>query len=155
MKKILFILLLIGGCCTSKEFVEVPSKRFVPNGSRYIEVQSSFKTVVNVFKKNNIGVLSYGENGGVTEEILLDGETRARYEMYVLNDSTIKITAWWGYTNKTKEKMVFFVGPSLTSALSSDLLKPVIYDRDSKRPKKVFDYMCSLFDKERIYYEYR
>jgi len=147
MKKLVLFILsftLIFSCTTYKEFVSVQSPAKIPDGTQDIILTESIETVKQAFKNKGIMIKSM-EGGFETEEIMLDEGTRAMYKVHEFDDQ-VRITAFWGITQKVKSQMIVWAGAAAASAYDVHAWDKVIYDNNTKRPKRVFDYAVQIID---------
>jgi hypothetical protein len=154
MKKLLVVLLsiMMASCATYKEYVSVVPSSQTPNGTKALIVpNTSIEQIKQVFKNNQILYKTF-ETGIETEIIMLDEGTKAQYKVYAF-DSDLKITAYWGITDKVKSQMVIWAGANAASAYNTESMDLVLYDSKALRPKKVFDYVTQLLNKENIIYQ--
>jgi len=156
MKKLILViltLLFIHSCTTYKEFVTIQPKNNIPNGTQYIILNENLETVKQAFKNKGIMIKSM-EGGFETEEILLDEGTRAMYKAHEF-DEQVRITAFWGITQKVKSQIIVWAGAAAASAYDVHAWDQVIYDKDAIRPKKVFDYAVQIIETNNIQYSFR
>ena len=146
-------LLFITSCVTYKELASVQNKTDIPQGTQAIIVTGDLEKVKEAFKNKGI-LLESMEGGFKTDGILLDEGTRAMYKANEF-DNQIKITAFWGITQKVKSQMVVWAGASASSAYDVNAWDQVIYDKDSKRPKKVFDYAVQIIEENHLNFSFR
>ncbi|RLD55451.1 MAG: hypothetical protein DRJ01_16640 [Bacteroidetes bacterium] len=146
-------LLTIVSCTSYKEFVSVQNKNNIPDGTQAIILTSDIETVKQAFKNKGI-MLSSIEGGFKTEEILLDEGTRAMYKAHTF-DNQIKITAFWGITQKVKSNIVVWAGADAASAYDVRAWDKVIYERDMKRPKRVFDFAVQIIEESNLKFSFR
>ena len=67
-------------------------------------------------------------------------------------DNQIRITAFWGITQKVKSQMTVWAGADAASAYEIDTWDRVIYENKSTRPKKVFDYAIQIIESSNLKY---
>jgi hypothetical protein len=146
-------LLTIVSCTSYKEFVSVQNKNYIPNGTQAIILTSDIETVKQAFKNKGI-MLSSMEGGFKTEELLLDEGTRAMYKAHTF-DNQVKITAFWGITQKVKSNIIVWAGADAASAYDVHAWDKVIYEQDAKRPKRVFDYVVQIIEESNLKYSFR
>jgi hypothetical protein len=147
MKKVMILVMVVStilftGCFSYKSFISVTPAIDVANGSTEIIARGCLNDVKTVLKKNLIMYKEY-EGGIETEEILIDEGTRAKYKIYQYDDM-IKMISFWGITQAVKSQIIVFAGYSAASAYSTEGYTRVIYDRDVKRPARVFSYGYQL-----------
>jgi hypothetical protein len=156
MKKQLLLLATIfclTSCTTLKPLVNVSSRLDVPDNTQAIVLSETLDKVKEAFKSKGLMIQSL-EGGFKTEEILLDEGTRALYKVNQFDDQ-IRITAFWGITQKVKSQMVVWAGADAASAYDVNAWDQVIYDNTAKRPKKVFDYLIQILTESNLKYSYR
>ncbi len=136
MKKLTLLLIatLFYSCTTYKEFVKVQTKNNIPNGTQYIILNDDIGTIKQAFKNKGIMIKSM-EGGFKTEEMLLDEGTRAMYKAHEF-DEQIRVTAFWGITQKVKSQIIVWAGSAAASAYDVHAWDQVIYDKNKERPKK-------------------
>lgn len=120
----LILALLFTTSCARHNFVPVTSLLNVPRGTTQFYVDIDIETAKEALHANTISYY-HGEFGLETEDILLDERTRAKYDIYPLDSTTIKVVPHWGITKKWKR---------------------VVYKSSEISPKKVFDYGVGLFN---------
>lgn len=153
MKRIL-TLVMIGSllsCMSYKQYIEVPDYKAVPEGKKEIYVMTSLDKMKEVLQKNNIFYNEMpGNQGIITEVILIDEGTRAQYRIYVVqNETALLIVPYWGITDRVKSEIAIVVGNDSAQLVDDKDFKRVIYEKAAKRPKKVFDYGCFLASQTR------
>ena len=156
MKKLIWgtlIFVVIQSCGTYMEFVKVQPYNNIPNGTQYIILNENIETLKQVFKSNGIMIKSM-EGSFETEELLLDEGTRAMYKVHEFDDQ-VRITAFWGVTQKVKSQMIVWAGTAAASAYDVHAWDQVVYDQDVKRPKRVFDYAVQIIETNNLKYSYR
>ena len=94
------------------------------------------------------------EGGFKTDEILLDEGTRAMYKVNQF-DNQVRITAFWGITQKVKSQMIIWVGADMASAYDVNAWDQVIYDKNEPRPKRVFDYAVQIISESNLKFTFR
>jgi hypothetical protein len=94
------------------------------------------------------------EGGFETEEILLDEGIRAMYKAHEFNNQ-VRITTFCGITQKIKSQMIVWARADVASAYDVHAWNQVIYDKDLKRPKKVFDYAVQIIEANNLKYSFR
>lgn len=146
-----FALIMISSCTPYKEFVSVQNWNDVPDGTQSIILTTSIDTLKEAFKNKGIMIKSL-EGGFETEEIFLDEGTRAMYKVHEFDDN-IRISAFWGITQKVKSQMTVWGGAAAASSYEIDTWDRVIYDNKSTRPKKVFDYAIQILEERKIDYD--
>jgi len=154
MKKLFIVLLsiMMSSCVTYKEYVSVAPSTQIPNGTKALIVpNTSIEQIKQVFKNNQILYKTF-ETGIETEIIMLDEGTKAQYKVYTFNND-LKITAYWGITDKVKSQMVIWAGANAASAYNTESMDLVLYNNKALRPKRVFDYLTQLLNKENIKYQ--
>lgn len=154
MKKLFIVLLsiMMSSCVTYKEYVSVAPSTQIPNGTKALIVpNTSIEQIKQVFKNNQILYKTF-ETGIETEIIVLDEGTKAQYKVYTFNND-LKITAYWGITDKVKSQMVIWAGANAASAYNTKSMDLVLYNNKALRPKRVFDYLTQLLNKENIKYQ--
>lgn len=153
-KALIFTMILfVAVSCSYKEYIYVQNQNNIPDGTRTIILMTDIETTKNAFKKQGI-MLSSMDGGFKTEEILLDEGTRAMYKAHEF-DGQIKLTAFWGITQKVKSDLVVFAGANAASAYDVNAWDRVIYDSGAKRSKKVFDYVLQIILKSKLQYRLR
>jgi len=150
---ITLIFLFFSSCTTYKEFVSVQYRNNIPDGTQDIILTDNIDKVKEAFKNKGI-MLKSMEGGFETEEILLDEGTRAMYKAHEF-DNQIRITAFWGITQKVKSQMTVWAGHDAASAYDVHAWDKVIYDNKSKRPKRVFDYVVQIINANKLQYSLR
>ena len=156
MKRILitfFTILTLSSCMTYKVFIPVQANNNIPDGTQEIILTENIDTVKQAFKNKGI-MLKSMEGGFETEELLLDEGTRAMYKVHEFDDQ-VRITAFWGITSKVKSQMVVWAGYAASSAYDVHSWDKVIYDKNSTRPKKVFDYAIQIVEASNLQYKLR
>jgi len=146
-------LLMITSCVTYKELASVQNKNGIPQGTQAIIVTGDVGKVKEAFKNKGILLVSM-EGGFKTDEILLDEGTRAMYKANDF-DGQIKITAFWGITQKVKSQMIVWAGANAASAYDVNAWDQVIYDKNAKRSKKVFDYAVQIMEENHLNFSFR
>lgn len=146
-------LLFIPSCTTYSDIVTVQPKNNVPNDTKYIVLNEDIETVKQAFKNKGIMIKSM-DGGFETEEILLDEGTRAMYKVHEFDDQ-VRVSAFWGITQKVKSQMIVWAGAAAASAYDITSLDQVIYDKDIKRPKRVFDYAVQIIEANNLKYSFR
>ena len=147
MKRNLLIILTVlfmSSCTTYKVFVPVNERTDIPDGVQYIVLNENIDSVKNAFKNNGILIKSM-EGGFETEEILLDEGTRAKYKAHAF-DNQVRISAFWGITQKVKSHMIMVAGTAYASSYDVNAWNKVLYDNKSARPKRVFDYAVQIIE---------
>jgi hypothetical protein len=153
MKNLLLVILalvFISSCASYKEFVSIQTKNNIPDGTQSIILTENIDTVKQAFKNKGIMIKSM-EGGFETEELLLDEGTRAMYKVHEY-DSQIRITAFWGITQKVKSQMTVWAGMAAASAYDVQAWDRVIYENKSSRPKRVFDYAIQIIEANNLKY---
>jgi hypothetical protein len=140
-------------CTTYKELVSVQNRTNISDGTKDIILTQDLETVKTAFTSSGI-MLQSMEGGFETEEILLDEGTRAKYKAHVF-DNQIRITAFWGITQKVKSEMTVWAGQAAASAYDVQGWDQVNYDNKSSRPKKVFDYAVQVVEANSLQYKLR
>jgi hypothetical protein len=156
MKKLLLNLVtsaILISCTTYKPLVNVSSRSDVPNNTQAIVINETIDKVKEAFKKNGLMIQSL-EGGFKTEEILLDEGTRAMYKVNQF-DTELRLTAFWGITQKVKSQIIVWAGAEAASAYDVSAWDQVIYDRKDLRPKAVFDYAVQILVENNIKFSYR
>lgn len=154
MKKLFIVLLsiMMSSCVTYKEYVSVAPSTQIPNGTKALIVpNTSIEQIKQVFKNNQILYKTF-ETGIETEIIMLDEGTKAQYKVYTFNND-LKITAYWGIADKVKSQMVIWADANAASAYNTESMDLVLYNNKALRPKRVFDYLTQLLNKENIKYQ--
>jgi hypothetical protein len=153
MKRNLLIILTVlfmSSCTTYKVFVPVNERTGIPDGVQYIVLNENIDSVKNAFKNKGILIKSM-EGGFETEEILLDEGTRAKYKAHAFDDQ-VRISAFWGITQKVKSQMTVWAGTAAASSYDVNAWDKVLYDNNSKRPKRVFDYAVQIIESNNMEY---
>lgn len=141
---IILSFLFMCSCSTYKSFVPVKAKADIPDGVQYIVLNETLDSVKNAFKNKGILIKSM-EGGFETEEILLDEGTRAKYKAHAF-DNQVRISAFWGITQKVKSQITVWAGADAASAYDVNAWDKVLYDNKSARPKLVFDYAVEIIE---------
>jgi hypothetical protein len=147
MKPLLLVLIVISsGCYTYQNFVEVPPRTDIPNGTTEFFVATDIPSIQNSLRVNTI---AYTENevGIETQEIILDEGTRAKYSVYQIDTILVKVVPFWGYTDRVKSEVAVWAGYAAASTMSNEMTRIVYKKTSESRPKKVFDYGVYLFEK--------
>lgn len=143
MKKLLFFILFLPGC-TYKTYITVLPRMDVPSGSKEFVVYAPMDSLLNRLKAHSI-LYNFNESGVQTEEFLIDEGTRARINLYPMEDA-VKVVPFWGITDRVRSDMAIAVGYATASTYSNEL-KRVTYRKSEARPKMAFDYSVQVFDK--------
>jgi len=151
--RIAVAILTITSCVTYKPLTSVQNRNDIPKGTQAIIVTGEIKKVKEAFKNKGIMLQSL-EGGFKTDEILLDEGTRAMYKANEF-DNQIKILAYWGITQKAKSQMIFWSGADVASAYDVNAWDQVIYRKNDKRPKMVFDYAVQILGENNINFSFR
>jgi len=149
----ILVLVLISSCTAYQTFITVNPRSDIPNGTQNIILNEDIEIVKQAFKKSGTMVKSL-EGGFETEEILIDEGTRAMYKVHEF-DEQVRVTAFWGITQKVKSEMVVWAGADAASAYDVHSWDQVVYDRDVKRPKRVFDYAIQIIEAYNLNYTLR
>lgn len=139
---------MLTSCVTYKELVTVQNKNNIPQGTQAIIVTGELEKVKEAFQSKGILLISM-DGGFKTDEVMLDEGTRAMFKANAF-DNQIKITAFWGITQKVKSQIIVFAGANAASAYDVNAWDQVIYDKDAKRPKKVFDYAVQIIEEGKL-----
>jgi|GEM_PF-1600914 len=147
MKSILLLFALIGvsSCYTYQSFVTVKSRTDVPEGSTEYIISAPLDEIKDSLRANYIA-FDLHDQAVITQEVLLDEGTRARYEIYSLDSALIKVVPYWGYTDKVKSETAVWLGYAAASTMSTEMTR-VIYKKDAARPKRVFDYGVQILSR--------
>jgi hypothetical protein len=150
---LMFLILSVSSCSTYTEIVSVQNRDNVPDGTKDIIVSGDLEIVKAAFTANGIMVKSM-EGGFITEDMLLDEGTRAMYKVHDF-DNQIRITSFWGITQKVKSEIILWAGAEAASAYDVEAFDQVIYDKSSSRSKKVFDYAIQIIESGNLSYTLR
>jgi hypothetical protein len=156
MRKLLSILMILCGlssCTTYKPLVNVTGRSDIPDNTQAIILSENIDKIKEAFKAKGIMIESL-EGGFKTEEILLDEGTRAMYKVNQF-DNQVRITAFWGITQKVKSQMIVWAGADAASAYDVNAWDQVIYDNKAARPKRVFDYAVQILNESNFKYSFR
>ena len=145
--------IMLSSCTTYKELVTVQNRTNIPDGTKDIILTEDLETVKAAFINSGIMVQSK-EGGFETEEMLLDEGTRAKYKAHVF-DNQIRVTAFWGITQKVKGEITAWAGQAAASAYDVKAVDQVIYDNKATRSKKVFDYAVQVLEANNLQYNLR
>jgi len=154
MKKIILTsltVLMLTSCAAYKQYIYVQERNNIPEGTQSILLTENIETVKKAFTDKGIMVRSM-EGGFETEEILLDEGTRAMYKIHEFDDQ-IRITAFWGITQKVKSTMIVWAGYEAASAYDVHAWNKVVYEKRSFRSKKVFDYAIQIIETSQLNYD--
>jgi len=149
----LVFIITMTSCVTYQEMVNVTGRLDIPEKTQAIIINDSLTKVKEAFKKKGIMIETL-EGGFKTEEILLDEGTRAMYKVHQF-DNQVRITAFWGITQKVKSQIVLWAGADAASAYDVNAWDQVIYSKDSGRPKKVFDYAVQIVSENNLNFTFR
>lgn len=153
-KTLFFIFILIGTSCTTyRVFIPVADRNDIPDGTQYIITKSEIEQVKTIF--NNNGLMTRSFDGGFeTEAFLIDEGTRAMYKVHQF-DEHIRISAFWGITQKVKAQIGALAGHAASSSYDVHAFDQVIYGSAVKRPKQVFDYAVQLLESGNQAYSFK
>lgn len=156
MKKLLLLtigsIFLFFSCMTYKEYISVKPSNKIPDGTQSIIIpNTSIDNIKELFKDNQIMYKTF-ETGIETEIVLLDEGTKAQYKVYEF-DNNIKITSYYGITDKVKSQMVLWAGAAAASAYDTQSMNIVVYNENLLKPKRVFDYLVQMLETKGIEYQ--
>lgn len=148
MKNLLLLAVFLTGCTTYKSFVTVTSRDDIPEGTKEFLVNKSLSELKAKLKAETIPY-NTTEWGIATHEVMIDEGTRAVYNLYELDSTSVKVVPYWGYTDKVISEAQLWGGTAATNSMS-DEMKRVMYKRRELRPKSVFDYGVQLFGADKF-----
>ncbi len=156
MKKISLIIILtaiLASCTGYKEFVQVQPRNYIPDGTMYLFVNADLETVQQAF--NHAGIMTKSMDGGFeTEGMLLDEGTRAMYKVHAFDDQ-VRVSSFYGITQKVKSSMVVYAGAAAASAYDVNAWDQVVYDKRMSRSKRVFDYSIQIIETAGLGFSFR
>lgn len=138
------------GCTTYRDLVTVTPRNDVPEGSTAIIVSAKIDEVKKMFIDNGV-MLRTLEGGIETESVQLDEGTRAMFKAHDFDES-VRITAFWGITQKAKRDIQLSLGDQAADQFDVNAWEQVIYKRNALRPKKVFDFGLNMVTRSGIPY---
>ncbi len=144
------IFLFFSSCISYQVYIPVQSKSNIRDGTQAIVLSENLETVKKAFISSGILIKSM-EGGFKTEEILIDEGTRAMYKVHEF-DNQIRITAFWGVTQKVKTDMAIFAGEDAANMYDVHSWDKVVYNNKEKRPKRVFDYAVQIIESNHLKY---
>lgn len=147
------VILIVTSCTTYRVFIPVADRNDIPDGTQYIILNSEIEQVRTIFNSNGVMTRSF-DGGFETETVLIDEGTRAMYKVHQF-DEHIRISAFWGITQKVKAQISTWAGHAASSTYDVHAFDQVIYDGDVKRPKQVFDYAVQILESSNQAYSFR
>ncbi len=155
MKHIIFLLfvILMTSCFTYQSYINVKPQYNVPEGTNSIVLAYEINSIKAIFNKSGVMTTTF-DGGFQTEEILIDEGTRAMYKVHEF-DEYIRLTAFWGITDKVKSQITMWAGYVAASSVDTDDWDRVIYQNDKTRPKRVFDYAVQILDDNVLKYQFK
>lgn len=142
---LLAIIAFMSSCYSYKSFVTVNSRTDVPDGSTEFIIAAPIAEIKDSLRSHFIA-FDMHDQALETQEVLLDEGTRARYNIYTLDSTLVKVVPYWGYTDKVKQETAVWVGYNAASSMSNEMTR-VIYKHDAGRPKSVFDYGVQILSR--------
>ncbi len=136
--------------CSTKTFIAVEDSNRVLNGTKAILVDSyeNVDYLQDAFIDNGL-LISNLEGGFITEEFLIDDSTRGKFKV-IYGSRYYRIIAYWGITAKVQANIAVWAGTNAANSIDPHSLEPVIYSKNEKRPKQVFDYAIQILESKGI-----
>lgn len=144
MKATLVLFLVVAlGACTVQEFVTVVPRRDIPDGAReFVILSCPIDSMVGVLRRNSIQ-FTRTEAGLITAPIVLDSKTKAVFSVSSYGGN-LTVIPTWGLTDLSRNEIYALTGTNANSFATGEMMR-IVYNKDTPRTKKVFDYAVQLF----------